>query len=966
MNMKKGILFILMSLCMAQALYAQSLTSVILPRYIEGINGTNANRIPFAYRVSLSGLTANATYRYMNQCVLSSDTSTANGSGNCIYVTASGSFVRTTGPSLSGATPVNYGTFTTDALGSYEGWFITEPTGNARFVPGKFIFLRIMLNDGAGGSTVATRLTVADSVQVVKLDPAVADSAGTGLRCTSTMNPKNFVFVYDDTSAAGRPLSGSFVEDDGSAESSNFAAFYSSRVNGVANAFGMVLPNVLPNGVRRIEERALTGGSLVSSATDADGIWPSGASTINPSGGTTEIVLAATDLMTYTLIVNATHGSVTKLPDQPTYQHGTNVQLTVHPDTSYHFVSWTGDVPVGHETDNPLTVTMDTNRTLTANIALDTFVPTLILPTYGSVTTTSAILGAKIISDGNSSINERGVVWSTSASPTTADNKVVAVDTAATFVDTVTGLPTGTLVYFRGYAINGTGTGYTTDGTFYTLSAEPSTQAGSFHATAVSTSQVNQTWSVSTGATGYIILQRVASEPTGLPHDATSYAVGDTIGDGIVAAKLPTGDTTSVSIVGLTAATPYHFAIVPFAWDGSHPATINYKTDGSIPTDSAVTFLGPQLAAVVLPQYIQGNNGTNTNRIPFAYRAKVSNLLPRATYRFANQIVTPLDPDSADGGGNCIFVPPTGDFVRSSGPDLATTGEYGVFTTDSLGGFEGWFITEPTGSKRLVPGSSIFVRVWMNDGATGTVPVTFLTIRDSIRVLKLDPAVSDSTGTGIRGTSTASAKDFVFLYDNVSGTGRPVSGSFIENDLTDNSLDNNYAAFYAARVDGINGAFGVVSPNLLANGIRRVEWRSRTTGEILGYATDADGVWPSGANTVNPAGGPNEIALAQTDLSWITGVGNSPIVVREFALNQNYPNPFNPVTQIKYQVPTASKVTLKVYDILGREVATLVDQVRTAGVYSVSFNGSSLSSGVYFYRMTAGKFNQTKRLILLK
>jgi len=84
---------------------------------------------------------------------------------------------------------------------------------------------------------------------------------------------------------------------------------------------------------------------------------------------------------------------------------------------------------------------------------------------------------------------------------------------------------------------------------------------------------------------------------------------------------------------------------------------------------------------------------------------------------------------------------------------------------------------------------------------------------------------------------------------------------------------------------------------------------------------------------------------------------------KEFALNQNYPNPFNPVTQIKYQVPTASKVTLKVYDILGREVATLVDQVRTAGVYSVSFNGSSLSSGVYFYRMTAGKFNQTKRLI---
>jgi hypothetical protein len=65
-------------------------------------------------------------------------------------------------------------------------------------------------------------------------------------------------------------------------------------------------------------------------------------------------------------------------------------------------------------------------------------------------------------------------------------------------------------------------------------------------------------------------------------------------------------------------------------------------------------------------------------------------------------------------------------------------------------------------------------------------------------------------------------------------------------------------------------------------------------------------------------------------------------------------------------LPVASRVSLKVYDLLGREVATLVDQVRTAGSYTVTLNASTLSSGLYFYRMTAGSFNQTKRLILLK
>lgn len=85
-----------------------------------------------------------------------------------------------------------------------------------------------------------------------------------------------------------------------------------------------------------------------------------------------------------------------------------------------------------------------------------------------------------------------------------------------------------------------------------------------------------------------------------------------------------------------------------------------------------------------------------------------------------------------------------------------------------------------------------------------------------------------------------------------------------------------------------------------------------------------------------------------------------------FSLSQNYPNPFNPSTVISYQLSAVGYVTLRVYDVLGREVATLVNQRQDAGMHSVTFNGPGLSSGVYFYRLAAGNNVITKKMILMK
>jgi len=87
---------------------------------------------------------------------------------------------------------------------------------------------------------------------------------------------------------------------------------------------------------------------------------------------------------------------------------------------------------------------------------------------------------------------------------------------------------------------------------------------------------------------------------------------------------------------------------------------------------------------------------------------------------------------------------------------------------------------------------------------------------------------------------------------------------------------------------------------------------------------------------------------------------------REFILSQNYPNPFNPSTIIRYEIPERGFVTLKVYDVLGNEIATLVNEEKSIGSYAVEFNATGLPNGIYFYQLQAGSFVETKKMILLR
>ena len=167
---------------------------------------------------------------------------------------------------------------------------------------------------------------------------------------------------------------------------------------------------------------------------------------------------------------------------------------------------------------------------------------------------------------------------------------------------------------------------------------------------------------------------------------------------------------------------------------------------------------------------------------------------------------------------------------------------------------------------------------------------------------------ADTTGTIVTGFTSAVVRDFVILYDNIAETGRPLAAAFAETDGIANTTTNLYTAAYSNTVNGVNGAFGAIIPNILPNGIRRVERRSLTTGNVVGVVTDADAVWPSGKSAVNPSGGTTAPFLADSDLTF------TPVSVN------------NPTTNIRFDIREAGFVSLKVYDLLGEEIVTLKNE----------------------------------------
>jgi hypothetical protein len=138
---------------------------------------------------------------------------------------------------------------------------------------------------------------------------------------------------------------------------------------------------------------------------------------------------------------------------------------------------------------------------------------------------------------------------------------------------------------------------------------------------------------------------------------------------------------------------------------------------------------------------------------------------------------------------------------------------------------------------------------------------------------------------------------------------------------------------------------------------------------VPGTTADSAAITFAVADTSENDAGIGSYALID-DIGFGGAVGvedrNNSTALNKFELEQNYPNPFNPSTNISYRINKAGNVSLKVYNVLGNEVATLVDEYKPAGSYTIKFNASNISSGIYFYKLTAGNYSEIKKMTLLK
>ncbi|MDP4117445.1 MAG: carboxypeptidase regulatory-like domain-containing protein [Bacteroidota bacterium] len=208
-------------------------------------------------------------------------------------------------------------------------------------------------------------------------------------------------------------------------------------------------------------------------------------------------------------------------------------------------------------------------------------------------------------------------------------------------------------------------------------------------------------------------------------------------------------------------------------------------------------------------------------------------------------------------------------------------------------------------------------------------------------------------------TESGVVSDINFVVRTCVGGGNAaITGKIAQN----NGTQINGALVYAFDANGDVAGYAVsnASGNYVMDGLIPGQYTvntdkfgytaSSSKSVVLDYQSNLNGTV---SLTLNPE--------SPTDVE--TSASNE---VTSYGLSQNYPNPFNPSTQIRYQIPTATNVVVKVFNVLGAEVATLVNGFQSAGSHSITFNASHLSSGIYLYTIKAGNFTATKKLVLMK
>lgn len=333
----------------------------------------------------------------------------------------------------------------------------------------------------------------------------------------------------------------------------------------------------------------------------------------------------------------------------------------------------------------------------------------------------------------------------------------------------------------------------------------------------------------------------------------------------------------------------------------------------------------PYMQAVV-PQYIQGNTGSNNNRVPVASEVYVFHLEPNTTYRYTNQFVDNNDGPETAGAGNVIYANADG-FYRSTNPSLATEGGYGEFTTDYEGKSLVWLINEPTANARFTPGNQVYHRLRINDGHDGTTVAQIFTSEDYATVLNFGTENDEYSGSAFYVKSNEASMSFAFMY--ASQVSRPTYITPIETVGIDYGSINQYANFYKDEVAGKDGWFGGILPNVNDQGINCIMINSLDESSSVLYTTE-NGHWNPDANTINPNAGLDEPIFID-----LTDDGVDETVEANIKV-------WNADHEFVIENGDNAHYTMTVYNILGQPI--MMKQINAGSTERISH---SLAKGVY-------------------
>ena len=388
--------------------------------------------------------------------------------------------------------------------------------------------------------------------------------------------------------------------------------------------------------------------------------------------------------------------------------------------------------------------------------------------------------------------------------------------------------------------------------------------------------------------------------------------------------------------------------LAPYTYDGVYILnTYAYEDDYvyvAVNVSGIVHYEYEPVMSALMPLFIQGNNGSNNNRVPMAAPVQFANLEPNTTYHYTNQFVDGNDGPETAGAGNVIYVNPEG-FYRSTSPSLATEGGYGEFTTDEEGHAAIWLMNEPTANARFTPGNHVYLRVRLNGGGDGTMPAYFFTSEDYATVLNFGTENDEYSGSAFYVKSNEAPMSFAMMfatYDDV----RPVYSTSIETTGVDYGSINQYADFYKDKVAGNDGWFGGIMPNHNENGINII-WILDMENDVISDYYTMGGEWYPAVNTINPTNGLDEpIFIDLTDVS-IEEPVEANIKVwsadHEFVI-ENGDN---------------AHYCMTVYNILGHPM--MMKQINASSTEHI---GHSFASGVYVIRLQNNKNTVSVKVIV--